>query len=473
MLVGDSFAAQTTGGVNWIDPLGYQKPNFYPITVPDESSVSKYYVDMSNGSDSNSGTSSGSPCRTLSGLASKNHSPLRGGPAYIYLKGTGQISLTNSSLYGTSGNEIVIKPWPGASQIVNLRGVNNFESPNVRYLIIDGGPNLLFDMTGTTGYGEGNTNGMALVINSNYLTIARCRIRSAGGTGGANIARNGGNVTGTKFINNEFYDSEEYWAPLLYPGGGNSCSGSSTANDTHIINNIFRDAGPEAIEFNPRTLSDGVYITGNSFHNIGKNSCGTAWQCRPAVVIDGPSCGGQTRNVYIENNIMWDMGSGGIWDRGGSSAISITNNTIYDYGKGSGDPNPEGISGYSNQGRATINSNHIFSPSGINPFDNSNFSETNNMCADGKNCGSNSQTSSSSAAFLSTNPNSPDFLKIKSGSKAIDNGYPNSSTTNSYFGVVRDSSVDIGAHEYSTGSSTNDSLTQITTVQVRPSSQTQ
>ena len=34
-----AFAAQTTGGVNWIDPLSYQKPQFIPITVPDEASV--------------------------------------------------------------------------------------------------------------------------------------------------------------------------------------------------------------------------------------------------------------------------------------------------------------------------------------------------------------------------------------------------------------------------------------------------
>ena len=43
-------AAQSTGGVQWLDPLTYEKPVFYPLTLP--TIATNYYIDMSAGSDS-------------------------------------------------------------------------------------------------------------------------------------------------------------------------------------------------------------------------------------------------------------------------------------------------------------------------------------------------------------------------------------------------------------------------------------
>jgi hypothetical protein len=434
---------QTSGGVNWIDTMGYTKPAFVSITLPDETTCpNKYYVNLTGGSGTT--CSQASPCGSLSAVAGK--AGTTGGPAYIYVKGSGSIGLTGT-LYGNAGAEIVIKPWPGETSVVNLKGPNYIESGNIRYLVFDGGPGLLFSFNGSSGYGEGNSNGMALIINSNYLTFYRCRILVNGGTGGVNIARNSGNVTGTTFINNEFYDNltPNGTAPLMYPGGGNNCSGSSTANNTTVRNNIFRNAGPEAIEFNPRTLSDGVVIDGNAFHNIGKASCGGAWACRPAVVIDGPSCGGQTRNVTITNNLMWDLGSGGIWDRGGASSSYYYNNAIYDYGKGSGSggPNPQGISGYSSGGSATVRNNIIYSPNGTAPFDGSRFQKSNNVC-------SGCDKSWSSGTFVSMDPSSADFLKIGSSSAAKDAGTSVVGVNKDYLGAARPAGAayDIGAFEY-------------------------
>lgn len=45
-----TLGAQTSGGVQWLDSLAYEKPAFYPLTVPDEASCpNKYYVDLTAG----------------------------------------------------------------------------------------------------------------------------------------------------------------------------------------------------------------------------------------------------------------------------------------------------------------------------------------------------------------------------------------------------------------------------------------
>src|SRR5689334_15620630 len=81
-----ALADQTTGGVNWLDPLGYTKPRFMPITVPTEASVTnKWYVDLSTGS--GTACTQASPCSwtSVAGKAGVG----TGGPAYIYIKGSG------------------------------------------------------------------------------------------------------------------------------------------------------------------------------------------------------------------------------------------------------------------------------------------------------------------------------------------------------------------------------------------------
>jgi hypothetical protein len=444
-----AYGAQTTGGVNWIDPLNYAKPAFSPITVPDEASCpNKYYVNLSGGSGTT--CSQASPCGSLSSVSGK--AGTTGGPAYIYVKGTGAISITGT-LYGASGTEIVIKPWPGETAKVILNGPNAIESSNARYIIVDGGPNMLFRFKGISGYGEGNSNGYAININSNYITLYRSEFVMNGGTQLIGISRNGGNVTGTSLINCELYDDDTNWAgtlaghaALMYPGGGNNCSGSSTTNNTTVRNCIFRHAGPEAIEFNPRTLADGVLIEGNAFRDMGKKSCGTTWHCRPAVVIDGPSCGGVTKNVTIRNNLMWDIGSSGIWDRGGASTAYFYNNTIYDYGKSSTDnATPQGISGYNNGGKATVKDNVIYAPGGTAPFDSSAFIKSNNVCS-ASGC-----VAYNSGTLLSTDQNNLNFLKIGPSSNATNAGVSLGIATD-YRGAPRlnlNGAYDIGAFAYS------------------------
>lgn len=445
------YAAQTTGGVNWIDPLQYTKPAFYPITVPDEATCpNKYYVNLSGGSGST--CSHASPC-ALSGLSGKPG--LSGGPAYIYIKGTGRLT---GSFYGSSGNEVVIKPWPDDSNVVtfNAVGTNGPSEVLGSYVIIDGGSNLQFDFVGPSNCTDQNTC-WTTRINGSHTTWARSRIRAHNSYGVLmGIAQYVTGLTDVHVINNEFYDSNNISNETSNAGvylGQCPCSGGcSSYTNVYILNNIFRDIATEGIESNARANSSGLLIDGNAFHNIGKVSCGYgSWYCRPAVTA-GASCGGTISDVTISNNIMWDIGAGAIWFDADSNQRAY-NNTIYQYGIGTGSyiyPNRKyGINSYSSSYTGTVVNNIVYSNTGIDPFYNSGrWTATNNLCASGESCGTSSKTYSSST-FLSTDQNNPSFLKIGSSSPAIDAGV-NDGVGASYNGTSRPygSGYDIGAFEY-------------------------
>src|SRR5690349_112310 len=78
-----AMADQTTGGVNWLDPLAYRKPAFVPITVPG-TAVATYYIDGSSGTDGGA-CSQSSPCKYFSNLCGKTG--MTGGPVFVYIKG--------------------------------------------------------------------------------------------------------------------------------------------------------------------------------------------------------------------------------------------------------------------------------------------------------------------------------------------------------------------------------------------------
>ncbi len=177
-----AFGAMTTGGVNWLDRLGYTKPQFIALSVPDESTATKYYLDLSSGSDSSScGTGTTNPCKTLQYLADRGYAPLRGGPAFVYIKGNGYLAVGDyhyptAQIYGSSGNEIVIKPWPGVTAVStftaasesfpNTIGPPDGGTSTIHHIIMDGGPNLQFEFLGN---GDDPGNSQALTLNANDL----------------------------------------------------------------------------------------------------------------------------------------------------------------------------------------------------------------------------------------------------------------------------------------------------------------
>jgi hypothetical protein len=464
------FAETTTGGVNWLDSLTYTKPAFVPITSPDEATCpNKYYVDFTNGSGST--CSQGSPCKAITTLAGK--SGMSGGPAYVYVKGNGRFTISGVTFYGSAGNEIVIKPWPGDTTTVylftgpsstswNQIGNYNSSSANIHHIIVDGGPNLQFDFI-NAGSDYNNSTGFATFASD--ITIARCRFRAPTAPGALMSPCSSYDYDYTcnnnQIINNEFYDgmhiaqgsdSEQNYG--IYAGNLGPCESNAIAiTNMTIKNNIFRNLGSLGIQIEPRKSVNGAIIEGNAFHDLGQLSCGSRWHCRPAISI-ADSCGATHTNGIIQNNLMWNIASSCVWqftpNSGGNN--QIVNNTCYNYGTGSPqDESTTGFSSYNNTGKAIIRNNIILATSN-NPLDGSSWGTvTNNLCLTGKSCGTSSQTDSIVNTFISTSTSSASFLRIPDTSKAVDHGYATGVTTYYFGSGTRSGTIDIGADEYGIG----------------------
>jgi len=320
---------QTTGGVNWIDPLQYQKPRFVPITVPEESTAVKYYVDLSGGTDSGTCGTFGSPCKTIRRLANRDLTGLRGNAAdtaaYVYAKGIGPLFLYNDNFAGTAGKEVVIKPWDNF--VVNVprsTGSNGFSGSGVHDIILDGGPNLnihfVSDLTG---------DNYAFNVTADNITVYRTQAY-ANTTALLFVAGSYVVCNNVKFINNEMHTCDF--------GNGFQCSGVYVGPGTGggysnflFKNNIVRNMGGEGIEINPRVTSNNITIEGNAIHNIGKVTCAGGWQCRPGITVNIQNLDNENNGTIIANNLIWDTAASGIWNRGGGNPKPVIyNNTIYD-----------------------------------------------------------------------------------------------------------------------------------------------
>ncbi len=437
-----AFAAQSAGGVNWMDPLSYEKPAFVRINLP--TIATNYYLDLSSGSDSSScGTSTSNACKTLRGLVDRNLSGLRGnsgdGAAAINVRGSGSgaFYIFNNTLAGTPGKEIVIRPW-GTSVVTIRRGSQNqgLNDGNVHDIIIDGGDpatgNLLFQFVADNAGCGGPC--YVLAVSGDNITVARSQFTATGATGNGWVDLiglcnvDGLRCSGNKFINNEFYDcsTQANQCSAIYVGPC-TASGGCGVDNTLIQNNIIRNMGGEGLEVNPRVSSNGVTIEGNAIHNVGFATCndGGTRSCRPAVVLN-INQSGSVDNVLIRNNLMWNTASGCVWEKSGSRGTAVPqiyNNTCYDYGKGTKTNNqPEGFSAQSFGSSAIVRNNIVYAPNGTNPFGvGVSFSADHNLCKSGGSCGS-SAAVWSSTTVLSTTEDSANFLKIGTSSEAAASG---------------------------------------------------
>jgi len=447
-------AVNASAQVNWLDPLQYQKPTFVPVSMPDEASTPyKYYVDFQNGS----GTSctQANPCNSLNNALGKPGTT--GGPAYIYLRGTGNIGFyLTKSLYGSAGNEVVIKPWD--STLVTLNGQNIFEPDSTHrlsYIIIDGGPNLGISMTAPNSqfvpaisFNNANDND-----HMSHITVYRTRLST--GTAAGGLVTIQGVTSYLSFINNEFFNSNpnDGQQHNIYPSAYNPNLANGPGSMTHLYfkNNIIRDIGGDGIEFNIRTSNsayqmDDVVVEGNAFHNVGKSTCSSSWNCRPAVTMACNNSPCRTRDVVIRNNLIWDTGEGAL--RAWLGTPLFAHNTVYNWGQG-GTGYSWAVYGYQSDGSATIQDNIFYSSASKNPFDGSRFTASNNLCASGKSCGTTSQVWTANTV-LSTDPNNANFMRLASSSEARNNGLAISTIATDYAGKPRPP-YDIGAFIYDAG----------------------
>jgi hypothetical protein len=463
LTVNSAVRAQTSsGGVKWLDPLTYTKPAFYPIALPNEASTgAKYYVDMTAGSGTT--CSQSAPCASINAVSGKVGTS--GGPAYIYLKGNGYLSLTSSTLAGAPGSEIVVKPWPNDSTPAvmtaqggcNVNNANTIAGSGTHDVIFDGGPNMLFGFVGSGC--TSSQNGYTVVVESNDITLYRVRI-NANGSGGPALGAGTGSGTSTsnfKFINSELYGATQYYG--VYTGGGTGCTAGDTSHtNMSFLNSIFRQIDGRGIQVEPRANSSGMTINGNAFHDIGYDAAGTSSISGAVQVAD--ACGGTTTGVLVSDNLMFNLGGGGVLvfeSVGSASAFQVINNTIYDYGGAA--PiglNSYGITCYTDGCPAQVINNIVLSPlnSGLNPLNRlSGFVTSNNLCESGSSCGASALSGTASNALVSTNTNSSSFL-FPAGA-ALQHVALQAGVNIDYLGNVRPSAtVDLGAISSASATST-------------------
>jgi hypothetical protein len=377
-----------------------------------------------------------------------------GGPAYIYLKGSGRLNLTGT-LFGAAGQEIVIKPWPGDTNLVtmattgggNVQDANIIKSPNVHHVVIDGGPNLQFNFVGSASP-PSNQNAYTLVVASNFVTVARSRIRQAQGWGPAlGVGTGPGTYDHIWVINNEILDvtNNAGAAYGVYTGGGTGCTANDTShNFVYFLSNIFRNIAGNGIQVEPRNSASFTYIQGNAFHDSGGPAN------RGAITL-ADACGGNMRDFFVTNNLIFNMGAGGI-DFADYPNNNIQNNTIYNYALTSPFTlSSHAISCFSDGCRANVQNNIILGTSapGINPINRSSgLTTSSNLCESGRLCGSNAKTGTASTVFASTDPNNIKFLTLSSAIPGV--SLFSSGVTIDYRGVPRPSigPFDVGASQF-------------------------
>jgi hypothetical protein len=439
-------ADRTSGGVNWLDPLAYTKPAFYPLTLPTPG-ANRYWVDLASGSGSS--CTSTAPCSWASAQG-KPGTHGDGGGAYIYIKNTGGIG--SPTLYGTAGNEVVIKPWDDNTQ-ATITGRNNWTS-RMQYVVFDGGPNLRikFNNTANQQFDPSVYFNASSAGTQSHITFYRTQWTVPGM--GENIAQ-WGIVDNLNIINSEFQSGSSSDGSNQHHIYFSGASNFGTSAHIYLRNNIFRDTPGEQVEFRMFQDMDDVIIDGNVFHNVGKGTCSSStWKCRPAITV--ASSGATVTNLQISNNLIWDLGEGAV--RMWTGSPFVYNNTIWQWGQGS--PANSGWGQWAfygpgpNDGKGTIRNNIIYGTGttangfALVPMDKSSYTASNNVCASAAfvGCGLAFVTSGATQTVASLSPSSASFMLLNgTSSTAYHTGVTIAAVPTSYLGTTRTTPYDVGA----------------------------
>lgn len=240
---------------------------FFSVLLVGHLEAATYYIDGSNGNDSNSGTIA-SPWKTIS----KANSALKAGDTVYIIAGTyasEQITPANS---GTSGNYITYQNYNGETVTIS-GGSRQANLINKNWIKIDG---INFYKSSSS---------WVYLSGSNYNIIQNCTFHVAKAYGGFNLFDNS---TYNKILDNTFFDS---------PDAGNA-QGTNPADhlrvrlgSTHNLfeGNTFNKTGHVSLFIQARYN----VIRGNTIQNKYHTGLGPA--------IDGPT--------LIENNLFYDQGS--------------------------------------------------------------------------------------------------------------------------------------------------------------------
>lgn len=465
LLLASGLASAAT--VNWIDTADYQKPA--PLVVTEPSGVTNlYWVNLASGSGST--CTSVAPCAmsTVVGKAGTT-----GGPAIIYIKGTGDIGAP--VLFGSAGNEIVIKPWDDSTQATIQPGGGRITwTQQFQYVIFDGGPNLKIKFTNSSSASDfdpiiyfnasGATTHRNITFYRTEWAITNC---TTGGNGGiCEMIAQWGQFTSLAFINSEFHADANTNQAVMHHLYFSGASNFGPSTGLSILNNIFRNEAGEAMEFRLFENMTNVIISGNVFHDLGSGICSSSWKCRSAITIANGSGGTFIAPFSIINNLFWNLGEGCVrpWDV--IPATKIYNNTCYNWGVGTpangawgsaamSSPTFSGCPDGDYQNNAFYATGNDGNGNAKTPFPFNVSCGNNNGCISGTSCGTSAQTISG-ASFQSVSSASRTFLKLANGSTPIDNGATQSTASPDYMGKTRPAgaSYDIGAFEAGSSGST-------------------
>ncbi len=442
-------AVANAASVNWLDPLAYQKPFAAVVAEPVEATVTnKYWVDLSSGS--GTACSKTSPC-SIGSVVGKPGTT--GGPAYIYIRGSGSIG--DLSLYGSAGNEVVVRPWDDATQ-ATITGRNNWTTRH-QNVIWDGGPNLRIKFLNNSG-GQFDPVVYFNAQSGLHANITFYRTQWQV-TGQGEWVSQWGVFTNLRFISNEFYAtgaSDASNQHHLYFSGASNYGGST---GLYVQYNVFRDTPGEAIEFRLFQTFTDTFIEGNVFHNVGKGTCNAGWGCRSAITL-ASSGGSWSGTLRIANNIIWDTGEGCVrtWDN--PTSTQIYNNTCYNWGMGgkpTGAYSSAAFADYAFDSKVPgdFRNNALYAAGNDangnkkTAFPGNASLGSFNACASGVSCGSSNQTIAA-ASFSSVDQSTSTFLTPAAGSTLVGKGTSLSVVTIDFDGFTRSTTTpfDIGAVQF-------------------------
>lgn len=405
--------------VNFADTLNYVKPACITPDEAPESTANEYWVNLSGGSGST--CSQASPCDSFADLSGKSTS----GGAKVYVKGNGRLDVTSGTFAGTSTDYIHIQPWPADSTPTVLTAAagcgtgnaNQLTASGWRYVLFDGGADMLIRFVGSGC--TSSQNGYTAVVNSNDVTLWRVRLDGNDSSGPVLGVATTTSANHLRFINSEMYNndsSSSYYG--VYAGGGSGCPGGTNGHQNlEFRNSIFRGIDGRGIQIEPRGASDGVVIDSNAFHGVGYNTnSGISGDASGAVQV-ADACGVTTGNIRVSNNLMWDLGGGGVLMFQDCLTCYAVNNTIWDYGNATpASLNSHAIVSWTDSTSYDfefVYNNIVLGPGqgGINPlWRDLGWTSNDNACGSGSSCGSGAIICTAASCFDSTS-NTSSFLK--------------------------------------------------------------
>ncbi|WP_051335544.1 right-handed parallel beta-helix repeat-containing protein [Methylocapsa acidiphila] len=302
--------SSSTAGANL--PAAAQATPYYSCST-------NWYVDASSGSDSNAGTSSGAPFRTIARATTKNASLAAGGCVNV-APGTYNEFVTVTNSAGKAGNLnsktgfVVLRSTTALAAKIVGPSSNGYSAVTLpaSYAVIDG-----FDVSGGANAGHCIDGGYNVPSNhAHHLTIINNHAHNCGGSG---ISVNSGDyyIIAGNTSNNNAGTSGYQTSGISLASAVNATGFTATSTDSSYYHNIVANN----ISYNNvETFACSTYGMSAGCHTDGEG-----------IIVDCFDCSGvgvYTGRTLVVGNLVYGNGGNGI-QVGRSSNVVVANNTSY------------------------------------------------------------------------------------------------------------------------------------------------